>query len=115
MHLNSTQVIQDALVFNYRIQYDRHLCSILLRSWDERCQKRICTYHIGLGLQGILFNVVFICNGVSEAASMIMDALVGTGERSCFFYSVIHCGVITHICLEGNQFSIDVIPRTIGI
>lgn len=41
----------------------------------------ICTYHIGRGLQGILPNDVFICNGVSEAASMIMDALVGTGDE----------------------------------
>ncbi len=41
----------------------------------------ICTYHIGRGLQGILPNDVFICNGVSEAASMLMDALVGTGDE----------------------------------
>ena len=41
----------------------------------------ICTYHIGRGLQGILPNDVFICNGVSEAASMVMDALVGTGDE----------------------------------
>ena len=27
----------------------------------------ICTYHIGRGLQGIMPNDVFICNGVSEA------------------------------------------------
>ena len=41
----------------------------------------ICTYHIGRGLQGIMPNDVFICNGVSEAASMLMSALVGTGEE----------------------------------
>lgn len=41
----------------------------------------ICTYHIGKGLQGIMPNDVFICNGVSEAASMVMDALIGTGEE----------------------------------
>ena len=41
----------------------------------------ICTYHIGRGLQGIMPNDVFICNGVSEAASMIMSALVGTGDE----------------------------------
>ena len=40
----------------------------------------ICTYHIGRGLQGIMPNDVFICNGVSEAASMAMDALIGTGD-----------------------------------
>ena len=41
----------------------------------------ICTYHIGRGLQGITPNDVFICNGVSEAASMLMSALVGTGDE----------------------------------
>ena len=41
----------------------------------------ICTYHIGRGLQGIMPGDVFICNGVSEAASMLMDALIGTGEE----------------------------------
>ena len=35
----------------------------------------ICTYHIGRGLQGIMPNDVFICNGVSEAASMLMNGL----------------------------------------
>lgn len=41
----------------------------------------ICTYHIGRGLQGIMPNDVFICNGVSEAASMLMTALIGTGDE----------------------------------
>ncbi len=41
----------------------------------------ICTYHIGRGLQGIMPSDVFICNGVSEAASMAMDALVGTNDE----------------------------------
>ena len=41
----------------------------------------ICTYHIGRGLQGIMPNDVFICNGVSEAASMLMNVLIGTGDE----------------------------------
>ena len=41
----------------------------------------ICTYHIGRGLSAILPNDVFICNGVSEAASMVMSALVSTGDE----------------------------------
>ena len=41
----------------------------------------ICTYHIGRGLQGIMPDDVFICNGVSEAASMLMDAIIGTGDE----------------------------------
>lgn len=39
------------------------------------------TYHIGRGLQGIMPNDVFICNGVSEAASMLMNALIGTDDE----------------------------------
>jgi len=41
----------------------------------------ICTYHIGRGLQGIMPDDVFICNGVSEASSMIMNALIGTDDE----------------------------------
>ena len=41
----------------------------------------ICTYHIGRGLSAILPNDVFICNGVSEAAQMLMSALVSTGDE----------------------------------
>ena len=41
----------------------------------------ICSYHIGRGLSGIRPDDVFICNGVSEAASMIMSALIGTGDE----------------------------------
>ncbi len=41
----------------------------------------ICTYHIGRGLQGIMPNDVFICNGVSEAASMLLSVLVSTGDE----------------------------------
>ena len=45
----------------------------------------ICTYHIGRGLQGIMPNDVFICNGVSEAASMLLNALIGTGDEILLF------------------------------
>ena len=31
----------------------------------------ICTYHIGRGITGITPDDIFICNGVSEAASMM--------------------------------------------
>lgn len=41
----------------------------------------ICTYHIGRGLRGIMPNDVFICNGVSEAASMLMNVIMGTGDE----------------------------------
>jgi len=37
----------------------------------------ICNYHVGRGIKGITPGDVFICNGVSEAASMVMTALVG--------------------------------------
>ena len=41
----------------------------------------ICTYHIGRGITGITPDDIFICNGVSEAASMAMTALVCTGDE----------------------------------
>lgn len=41
----------------------------------------ICTYHIGRGIKGITPDDVFVCNGVSEAASMVMTALVCTGDE----------------------------------
>ena len=39
-------------------------------------RRAICDYHRGLGLTGIVPDDVFVCNGVSEAASMLMSALV---------------------------------------
>ena len=41
----------------------------------------ICTYHIGRGISGITPDDIFVCNGVSEAASMAMTALVCTGDE----------------------------------
>ena len=41
----------------------------------------ICTYHIGKGITGITPDDIFICNGVCEAASMAMTALVCTGDE----------------------------------
>ena len=41
----------------------------------------ICTYHIGRGIAGIRPSDIFVCNGVSEAASMAMTALVCTGDE----------------------------------
>lgn len=47
----------------------------------ENARNAICAYHIGRGLLGITPSDVFICNGVSEAASMIIDALIGSGDE----------------------------------
>ena len=44
-------------------------------------RRAICDYHRGLGLTGIAPDDVFVCNGVSEAASMLMSALVNTGDE----------------------------------
>ena len=41
----------------------------------------ICTYHIGKGLKGIRPDDIFIGNGVSEMASMLMEALIGAGDE----------------------------------
>ena len=68
----------------------------------------ICTYHIGRGLQGIMPNDVFICNGVSEAASMLMNALIGTAMRFCCLLRAIRCGAIMRICAAVNPSFIAV-------
>lgn len=44
-------------------------------------REAICAYHTAHGIQGITPDDIFICNGVSEAASMLMTALVGTGDE----------------------------------
>lgn len=44
-------------------------------------RRAILDYHLGRGLQGAELDDVFICNGVSEAASMLMSALLGTGDQ----------------------------------
>ena len=47
----------------------------------QAARDAICAYHLGRGLQGVTADDVFICNGVSEAASMLVSALVGTGDE----------------------------------
>jgi len=44
-------------------------------------RRAICDYHRGLGLADIVPDDIFVCNGVSEAASMLMSALVNTGDE----------------------------------
>lgn len=44
-------------------------------------RRAILDYHRRRGLQGIRPDDIFLCNGVSEAASMLMTALVGTGDE----------------------------------
>lgn len=41
----------------------------------------ICNYHRSCGVQGIGEDDIFICNGVSEAVSLLMTALIGTGDE----------------------------------
>ena len=41
----------------------------------------ICTYHIGRGVRGIQPDDIFVCNGVSEAVSMLMTALISSGDE----------------------------------
>ncbi|MBP5231767.1 MAG: aminotransferase class I/II-fold pyridoxal phosphate-dependent enzyme, partial [Clostridia bacterium] len=78
----------------------------------------ICTYHIGRGLQGITPDDVFICNGVSEAASMIMNALIGTDDEillptpcySLWSNNAYLCGgrPVFYRCDPGNHWNPDV-------
>lgn len=44
-------------------------------------RQAIAEYHTSRGLQEITPEDIFICNGVSEAASMLMTALVGNGDE----------------------------------
>ncbi len=46
-----------------------------------QARQAICQYHLSRGLQGITAEDIFICNGVSEAVSMLMTALVGSGDE----------------------------------
>ncbi len=44
-------------------------------------RRSILAYHTERGLQGVQMDDIFICNGVSEAASMLTSALLGAGEE----------------------------------
>ena len=44
-------------------------------------REAILAYHQSRGLQGVTIDDIFICNGVSESVSMLMTALVGTGDE----------------------------------
>ena len=44
-------------------------------------REAILAYHQSRGLQGVTMDDIFICNGVSESVSMLMPALVGTGDE----------------------------------
>ena len=47
----------------------------------KNAREAICAYHLSRGLQDVTPDDVFIGNGVSEIASMIMSALIGTGDE----------------------------------
>ena len=59
----------------------------------------ICTYHIGRGLQGIMPNDVFICNG-GESETWVDDILDAAGES---IGSVVH--MMDHAHVLGEEFS----------
>lgn len=44
-------------------------------------RQAILDYHRGRGLKDIELDDIFICNGVSEAVSMLMTVVVGTGDE----------------------------------
>ena len=44
-------------------------------------REAILAYHQSRGLQGVTMDDIFICNGVSDSVSMLMTALVGTGDE----------------------------------
>ena len=44
-------------------------------------RKAILEYHLSRGMKDIELDDIFICNGVSEAVSMLMSVVVGTGDE----------------------------------
>ncbi len=46
-----------------------------------QARQAICRYHLSRGVQDITPEDIFICNGVSEAVSILMTALVGSGDE----------------------------------
>ena len=47
----------------------------------EEARGAILRYHLGRGFRDITMEDIFICNGVSEAVTMLMTALVGDGDE----------------------------------
>ena len=47
----------------------------------QAARDAITAYHQSRGLRDVTAEDVFICNGVSESASMLVSALVGTGDE----------------------------------
>lgn len=47
----------------------------------EKARASICDYHRSRGLKGISENDIFIGNGVSEVAYMVITALIGNGDE----------------------------------
>ena len=47
----------------------------------EEARRAILRYHLGRGFRDITMEDIFICNGVSEAVTMLMTALVGDGDE----------------------------------
>ena len=68
--------VREALI----AQVDRAVPYCDVRGMIE-ARDSICAYHVSRGLQGITPDDVFICNGVSEAASMLVSALIGAGDE----------------------------------
>ena len=68
--------VREALI----AQVDRAVPYCDVRGMIE-ARDTICAYHASRGLQGVTPDDVFICNGVSEAASMLVSALIGAGDE----------------------------------
>ena len=47
----------------------------------EEARGAILRYHLGRGFRDITMEDIFVCNGVSEAVTMLMTALVGDGDE----------------------------------
>ncbi len=104
--------VREALI----AQVDRAVPYCDVRGMIE-ARDSICAYHASRGLQGITPNDVFICNGVSEAASMLVSALIGAGDEillpspcySLWSNNTYLCGGVPHFyrCDPENDWNPD--------
>ncbi len=71
----------------------------------ENARAAIRDYHLSRGIKNICEDDIFIGNGVSEAAYMIITALIGRGDE------VIPCGPILHI-LQAARRGFTVVTKS---
>jgi len=65
-------------------------------------------YHLSRGINNVTEDDIFIGNGVSESAYMVITALIGMGDEVLVPHHAILCGQILHILPVEMSISINV-------